>query len=116
MNTDLMGAARLQDKGDEAVPVFFFYDAIVGDCVLPFFKINFPLDKGTSGPSDGSIYGPLRGIERSTDNGEVFPRDLVPYTQTGEDAGTYHMLGNNSPEVSRSSRFVHRKIKGFPCS
>ena len=36
MNTDLMGAARLQDKGDEAVPVFFFYDAIVGDCVLPF--------------------------------------------------------------------------------
>lgn len=24
MDTDLMGAARLQDKGEEAVPVFFF--------------------------------------------------------------------------------------------
>ena len=100
MNTDLMGAARLQDKGDEAVPVFFFCDAIVGDCVLPFFKINFPLDKGTSGPSDGSIYGPLRGIKCSTDNGEVFPRDLVPHTHAGEYTGTYHMPGNHSQSGS----------------
>ena len=56
VNTDLMGTARLQDEGDKAVPVFFSQDAVVCDCTFPFLKVDLPLDQGTSGPADGSVY------------------------------------------------------------
>ena len=45
MDTDLMGAARLQDEGDEAVPVFCIQHPVMCDGMFPVFKINLPLDQ-----------------------------------------------------------------------
>ena len=45
MDTDLMGAACLQGKGDEAVPVFFFYYAVVRNGALAVFKIYPAFDQ-----------------------------------------------------------------------
>lgn len=38
MDTDLMGAAGFQLKGDQAVPIFFFYQFIMGDGFFSMVK------------------------------------------------------------------------------
>ena len=45
MNTDLMGTARLQGKGDKAVPVFFLQDALGVDPLFTVFKLDFTLEQ-----------------------------------------------------------------------
>src|SRR5699024_11543448 len=55
MDTDLMSAACLQDKGDEAVSVLFFYDPVMGHCPLAVLKVDPALDQRCACPADGSV-------------------------------------------------------------
>ena len=77
MDTDLMSAACLQDKGDEAVPVLFFYDPVMGDCPLAVLKVDPTLNERSACPADGSVYRAGRRGDVSADDGKIFPPDLV---------------------------------------
>lgn len=44
MNPYLMGAAGFQDQGDQAVPVLFIQNPVVGDGIFSPFKIHAPLN------------------------------------------------------------------------
>ena len=57
MDTDLMGAAGFQLKGDQAVPIFFFYQFIMGDGFFSMVKIYGALNDGAF--FAGRIYLPI---------------------------------------------------------
>ena len=44
MNPYLMGTAGFQDQGDQAVPVLFIQNPVVGDGIFSLFKIHAPLN------------------------------------------------------------------------
>ena len=64
MDTDLMGAAGFQLKGDQAVPVFFFYQFIMGDGFFSMVKIYGAFD-------DGAFFTGKRGCDGHCRRGEV---------------------------------------------
>ena len=115
MNTDLMGTARLQGKGDKAVPVFFLQDAVVCDRIFTVFKIDLTFDLPVL-PMGASIVPP---------GGLMPPRTIARYSlviswrtpiQERMLELTMCFAITVRPEVSRSRRFVHRKMNGLPCS
>ena len=64
MDTDLMGAAGFQLKGDQAVPVFFFYQFIMGDGFFTMIKIYGAFN-------NGAFFAGKRGCDGSSRWGEV---------------------------------------------
>ena len=44
MNSYLMGAAGFQNQGDQAVPVFFVQNFVMGNSGFSVFKIHRPFD------------------------------------------------------------------------
>lgn len=130
MNTDLMGTACFENERDKAVPVFFFYHAVVGDRVFPVFLIDLPLDQGSPCPSDGRADRTLRRCDAASHYGEIFSCDFVAYCHAGKDTGTDHVLGDHgqtggvpvqtvcTPEDERLSLLIiimHKRVrKGIP--
>lgn len=115
MDTDLMGAAGFQLKGDQAVPIFFFYQFIMGDGFFSMVKIYGALN-------DGAFFAGKRCCDGSCGWGEITLYDCQVFPCTRRFfvisaimlALTRCLEITVSPEVSRSRRLLQRKIKGFP--
>lgn len=73
MNPYLMGTACFQMQTDQAVPVFFLYNAVVGDGGFPVFKVDRPLDDRTGLSSQGAVIVP--------EGGSTLPRTMPRYSR-----------------------------------
>jgi len=94
MDTDLMGAAGFQLKGDQAVPIFFFYQFIMGDGFFSMVKIYGALN-------DGAFFAGKRCCDGSCGWGEVtlydcqvFPVYQAFFCHIGHNAGADQVFGN----------------------
>ena len=79
----LMGTAGLQDEGDEAVSVFFFYSPVMCECILSVVIVHFTLDERTSGPSDGRIDGAGRRGDVPAHHGQIFSFNFMARCHAG---------------------------------
>ena len=114
MNTDLVGAASLKTKWDKAVPICFFYHFIMRGCFFSMFPVYGALNDGSfltsKWSTDGSFWRltprTIARYSRWTSRYFVISERILPLTRCLDTIV--------SPEVSRSRRLQHRKMKGFP--
>ena len=97
MNPYLMGAAGFQDQGNQAVPVLFIQNPVVGDGIFSLFKIHAPLNDRPlfSGKRCGN--GAFRRRDRTLYDGKVFPCDAgnsLVGNHCGEHSSAYGVLCN----------------------
>ena len=115
MDTDLMGAAGFQLKGDQAVPIFFFYQFIMGDGFFTMIKIYGAFNDGAFFAGKRGCDGSNRWGEVTLYDGQVFPVYQSLFVISAIILALTRCLEITvSPEVSRSRRLLQRKIKGFP--
>ena len=94
MDTDLMGAAGFQLKGDQAVPIFFFYQFIMGDGFFTMFKIYGAFNNGAFFAGKRGCDGSCGWGEVTFYDGQVFPVYQAFFGHIGHDAGADQVFGN----------------------
>ena len=111
-----MGSAGLQLKRHQAVSIGFLDQVVMSDGRFAPVKIHNPFNDRAPFAGKRRAYGAGLRNDMSPDNGKVFPADffflviverMFPLTRC--------FATTVRPEVSRSSRLQHRKMKGFPC-
>ena len=75
MNSYLMGAAGFQNQGDQAVPVFYIQNLVMGNGGFAFFEIHGTLDNGTFFAGQGRSNGTFLRSDRTLYNGKIFSGD-----------------------------------------
>ena len=99
MDSDLMGSACFQTKGNKAEPVFFFQNLIVSNGAFSVFKIYHTLNDGAGLSGEGRGDGAFFRRDMSPYKAEVFPVEgRVPGgfsgKHAGQNPGTDVMSGN----------------------
>ena len=98
-------------------PFFFFYNFIMCDCTLSMLEVYFSLNHGTAGAGEWSINRAGWRCYTAADDRKIFTLNLTDEPPMEERILELIkcLAMTVSPEVSRSRRFVQRKINGFPC-
>ena len=99
MNSYLMGAAGFQNQGDQAVPVFYIQNLVMGNGGFAFFEIHGTLDDGTFFAGQGRRNGAFLRSDRAFYNGKVFSGDAgnsLVGNHCGEHSTADVVLGNQS--------------------
>ena len=92
MDPDLMGAAGLQAQGDQAVPVSYGDNLIVGDRGLAFLPVYNPFDDGAFPAGERGSDGAGFRHDMSSCYSQVFPADFFALGHGGQDTGADQMF------------------------
>ncbi len=94
MDAYLMSAACFQCDQDQAVPVLFREDPVMGDGRFTVLKIYDAQDAGARSARQRRADGTLPGAHMSPGNGEVIPSDFAAGRHGRKDAGADKMFGD----------------------
>ena len=116
VNADLMGTARLQEKLEQAVPIFFCQYTKMCHSGFATCEIHGSLDDRAGLASQRCANGSAGFSQMPPYDSQVFTVNFFACGPLGENAAHSIFLATIvSPEVSRSRRLQQRKTKGLFC-